>query len=151
MSPSAQIALAVSIRLIVSGARRLARRAGPFTAETQTHELALDAEWPLCHAIKTVSACEHLLKCRRFVTTRQHVWNVAADDSERQAQPGCEGEASMVAVRAPSLGPPPCPHCQAIKAVEEVQQTGSQKRWFICRRCSRNWLWPARRPRGKRR
>ena len=55
MSPSAQIALAVSIRLIVSGARRLARRAGPFTAETQTHELALDAEWPLCHSIETAS------------------------------------------------------------------------------------------------
>jgi len=55
MSPSAQIALAVSIRLIVSGARRLARRAGLLTAETQAHELALDAEWPLCRSIETAS------------------------------------------------------------------------------------------------
>ena len=57
----------------------------------------------------------------------------------------------MVGVCAPPLGSPPCPHCQTITAVEEVEQTGSAKRWFICRRCSKIWLWPPRQPRGEKR
>jgi len=39
---------------------------------------------------------------------------------------------------------PPCPVCRRIDLVEEEEQSGSSRRWFICGRCGRRYPMPAR-------
>jgi hypothetical protein len=34
---------------------------------------------------------------------------------------------------------PPCPRCHQLAGVEEEENAGSSRRWFICRLCGHCW------------